>query len=131
MGDLPKEHISPSSDFTHTGLDYCGPITTKSKSKKVYVATFICLSTKAVHLEPAKTPIKIYLSIRQRFFARRGLSQTIYSDNSRTSTESHTELGLRRMLAEQKFNDALEPFVAYHKIQWLTKTPGSPYFGGL
>ena len=132
MGDLPEERISPSPAFTHSGLDYCGPISTKSKSKKVYVAIFICFSTEAVHLEPVETLTKeACLSVLQRFFARRGLPQAIYSDNSRTFTGSHSELELQRMLAEQKINDALEPFVAYHKIRWLTKPPRSPHFGGL
>ena len=58
MGDLPVERISPSSAFTHAGLDYCGPISTKSKNEKVYVAIFICFSTKAVHLEPVETLTK-------------------------------------------------------------------------
>ena len=35
------------------------------------------------------------------------------------------------MLAEQKVNDALEPFVAYRKIQWLTISPRSNHFSGL
>ena len=132
MGDLPEERISLSSAFTRTGIDYCGPIATTSKSKKVYVAIFLCFSTKAVHLEPVEALTKkACLPILQRFFARRGLPQAIYSDNSRTFTGSHTELELQRMLAEQKINDALVPFVAYQKIQWLTIPPRSPHFGGL
>ena len=39
MGDLPQERISPSTPFSHTGLDYCGPITTKTV--KIYVAIFM------------------------------------------------------------------------------------------
>ena len=34
------------------------------------------------------------------------------------------------MLAE-KITESLEPFTAYHKIQWLTIPPRSPHFGGL
>ena len=54
MGDLPQERISPSSAFTHTGLDYCDPVSTKSKRKKVYVAIFYCFSTKTVHWSRSK-----------------------------------------------------------------------------
>ena len=132
MGDLSEERISPSSAFTHVGLEYCGPISTKSKNKKVYVAIFICFSIEAVHLEPVETLTKeACFSILQRFFARRGLSQAIYSDNTRIFMGSHSGLELQRLLAEQKINDALEPFVAYHKIQWLTIPSRSPHFGGL
>ena len=67
MGDLPQERISPSTPFSHTGLDYCGPITTKTV--KTYVAIFICFSTKAVHLEPVNSLTKeACISTLQRFF---------------------------------------------------------------
>ena len=132
MGDLPQERISPSAAFTYTGLDYCGPITTKSKNFKVYVAIFICFSTKAVHLELVQSLTKeACLATLQRFFARRGLPIAIYSDNSRTFTGAHAELELQRMLTEQGISKSLQEFVAYQKIQWLTIPPRSPHFGGL
>ena len=130
MGDLPQERISPSTPFSHIGLDYCGPITTKTV--KTYVAIFICFSTKAVHLELVNSLTKeACISTLQRFFGRRGLPSAIYSDNSRTFTGTHAELEIQRMLAEQKITESLEPFTAYHKIQWLTIPPRSPNFGGL
>ena len=122
MGDLPQEPISPSTRFSHTGLDYCGPITTKTV--KTYVAIFICFSTKAVHLDPVNSLTnEACISTLQRFFARRGLPSAIYSDNSRTFTGTHAELEIHRMLAEQKITESLEPFTVYHKIQWLTIPP--------
>ena len=44
---------------------------------------------------------------------------------------SPTELELQRVLAEQKITDDIEPFVAYHKIKWLTMLPLSLHLGGL
>ena len=124
MGDLPQEGISPSTPFSHIGLDYCGPITTKTV--KTYVANFICSSTKAVHLEPANSLTnEACISTLQRFFARRGLPSAIYSDNSRTFRGTHAELEILRMLGEQKITESLERFTAYHKIQWLTIPPRS------
>ena len=43
MGDLPTERVVSSFAFTHTGLDYCGPFSTKDNSgklQKTYVALF-------------------------------------------------------------------------------------------
>ena len=37
---------------------------------------------------------------------------------------------LQRMLAEQKIQDAVETFIAYQKIKWLTIPPRSPHFEG-
>lgn len=56
MGQLPPARVSASRPFTHTGVDFSGPITTriglwKSIPVKAYVAVFVCLSTKTVHLE--------------------------------------------------------------------------------
>ncbi|XP_076658785.1 uncharacterized protein LOC143362467 [Halictus rubicundus] len=57
MGDLPPERVSPTRSFTNTGVDYAGPYlvrTTKGrghKAHKAYLALFICLSSRAIHLE--------------------------------------------------------------------------------
>lgn len=57
MGNLPKQRITPSRPFNHCGIDYAGPIFIKSRqgrgaSKlKSYIAVFVCLATKAIHLE--------------------------------------------------------------------------------
>ena len=101
MGDLPQERISPSTPFSYTGLDYCGPITTKTV--RTYVAIFICFSTKAVHLDPVNSLTKeACIYTLQHFFARRRPPSAINSDNSRTFTGTHAELEIQRMLAEEK-----------------------------
>ncbi|XP_011705706.1 PREDICTED: uncharacterized protein LOC105460907 [Wasmannia auropunctata] len=57
MGDLPPPRVRESHPFTHSGVDYAGPIllrTTKGrghKAHKAFLAVFVCLSTRAVHLE--------------------------------------------------------------------------------
>ncbi|XP_035230492.1 uncharacterized protein LOC118202416 [Stegodyphus dumicola] len=57
MGNLPTERITPTSPFLNCGVDFCGPFHVQFKGQrkgifpKIYVAIFICLSTKAIHLE--------------------------------------------------------------------------------
>ncbi|XP_048270106.1 uncharacterized protein LOC125386964 [Bombus terrestris] len=57
MGDLPAARITESRPFTNVGIDYCGPFYIKERKDrnrrkiKVYVAIFVCLAVKAVHLE--------------------------------------------------------------------------------
>lgn len=81
--------VNVSRCFDHTGVDYCGPFEIleargrgKRRVLKGYVSLFICLSTKAIHLELATdltTPT--FLAALRRIMARRGMPSNIYSDN--------------------------------------------------
>ena len=57
MGDLPKVRVRPSSPYEHSSVDYASPIhlrLTKTRGKgtmKGYIAIFICMATRAIHIE--------------------------------------------------------------------------------
>ncbi|KAG5861199.1 hypothetical protein JTB14_026466 [Gonioctena quinquepunctata] len=54
MGDLPESRVTPSLPFMNIGVDYAGPFTVRDRRGrgfKTYVSPFICLCTKAIHLE--------------------------------------------------------------------------------
>jgi len=57
MVDLLSVRVKQCRSFTNVGIDYGGPFTIKEsrrrnvKTHKAYLALFICLSAKAVHLE--------------------------------------------------------------------------------
>ena len=58
MGDLLAARVNGTAHaFVYTGVDYAGPIVVQTtlsrehKSQKVYIALFVCLTTKALHLE--------------------------------------------------------------------------------
>ncbi|XP_025997293.2 uncharacterized protein LOC113005679 [Solenopsis invicta] len=58
MGNLPQVRVSPPSRaFLSCGLDYAGPILIRSMSgrgiasRKAYIVIFICMATRAAHLE--------------------------------------------------------------------------------
>lgn len=99
MGQLPSSRMSISRPFHYTGVDYPGPIQVKCskgmgmKSQKGWIAIFICLTTRAVHIEIVSdlTP-QTFLAAFQRFAARRGLPHTMYSDNGTTFQGADKEL---------------------------------------
>ncbi|KMQ95643.1 integrase core domain protein [Lasius niger] len=69
--------------FRHSGVDYAGPIllcTTKGRGHKVtkgYICLFICLSSKAIHLEVVSDLTSaFFLTAYKRFTARRGLCRS-------------------------------------------------------
>lgn len=88
MGNLPSFRISPSRPFQHSGIDYAGPILIKMgkgrsyKSAKGYMCIFVCMVTRAVHLEAVMDyTTDSFIAALIRFVSRRGLPSDLYSDN--------------------------------------------------
>ncbi|XP_050054713.1 uncharacterized protein LOC126549478 [Aphis gossypii] len=63
MADLPPVRVQPHRPFAFVGMDYGGPFIVKesrrrgAKTNKAYLALFVCLSVKAVHLQVVKLPV--------------------------------------------------------------------------
>lgn len=135
MGVLPKPRVNITHPFTHTGLDYAGPISLLLRRRpgrptftKGYICIFVCLATKAVHLElvgDMSTPT--FLASFDRFSSRRGLPSDMYSDNGTyfvgASNEIENDMHLNTQEAAQQ--------VANKSIQWHFIPPAAPHFGGL
>lgn len=89
MGSLPKYRVTAvSRAFVHTGVDYAGPISVRiasgrgNKSHKAYIALFVCMTIKALHLEfVSDYSTSAFIAAYNRFIARRGLPSAMYSDN--------------------------------------------------
>ncbi|XP_058985262.1 uncharacterized protein LOC131805726 [Musca domestica] len=137
MGMLPEYRVNVSAPFTHCGVDYAGPIYMKcsngrgQKTYKGYIAVFICMTTKAIHLEPVSSlTSEAFLAALKRLFARRGKSSHIYSDNGTNfvGTVKHLDRDLK---AAMKENNALAPILATEGVQWHFIPPASPHFGGI
>ncbi|XP_062704550.1 uncharacterized protein LOC134286873 [Aedes albopictus] len=94
MAPLPQPRVMPYvRPFTHTGIDYFGPLLVKQgrSSVKRWVAMFTCLTIRAVHLEVVHslTIQSCKMAIR-RFVDKRGAPQNFFSDNG-TFTNAETE----------------------------------------
>jgi len=79
MADLPVFRVNYAPVFCHSGVDFAGPFSTKpsvgrsSIVYKIYLAIFICLTTKAVHLEiVSDLSADTFIAKLKRFVARRG-----------------------------------------------------------
>ncbi|XP_062704119.1 uncharacterized protein LOC115258504 [Aedes albopictus] len=88
MGNLPPARVLATRAFSHVGVDYAGPIMLKAacvrgvKTTKGYLAVFVCLSTRAIHLEVASDlSSDTFLGALKRFISRRGYPVEIRSDN--------------------------------------------------
>lgn len=138
MGDLPPTRVNPSPPFAVTGIDYAGPIWIKEgkyrpKIVKAYIAVYVCMATKAIHLE-AVTDLSTnaFLASLKRFVSRRGLVQRLYSDNATNFRGAHHEMNeLFKQFQDQKAIDDIHQFCQTREIEWHFIPPDAPEFGGL
>ncbi|XP_058840959.1 uncharacterized protein LOC131696437 [Topomyia yanbarensis] len=88
MGDLPPERFTPTLPFLSTGIDLCGPFQYRKIKKgspiKSFVAIFVCLVTKATHIELVyDLSTAAFIAALHRFIARRGKPNLIECDNAK------------------------------------------------
>lgn len=138
MGNLPSSRVVPSPPFAVTGVDYAGPFLVKQgthrpKIVKAYVAVFVCMATKAVHLEVVSDlSTDAFLASLKRFISRRGMVQEIHSDNATNFHGANNELHqLYRQFQDQRIVDEIQHFCQVREIQWHFIPPDAPEFGGL
>ncbi|XP_072392197.1 uncharacterized protein [Diabrotica undecimpunctata] len=139
MSDLPKERLCSAQVFAHVGLDFGGPFLIKASKLrkspliKSYIALFVCMSTRAVHIELVSgLTTEAFLLTLKRFISRRGLPQTIFSDNATNFLGAKNQLfELYNFLKNKETNSSIQAFLASSQIRWKTIPPRSPHHGGL
>ncbi|XP_071651700.1 uncharacterized protein [Temnothorax longispinosus] len=136
MGDLPESRVTPKRAFFNVGIDYAGPFIIKlsrNKTCKAYLCLFVCMSTRAIHLElvpDLTTPA--FLNALKRFIARRGKCANIYSDNGSNFKGANHELrALYELVSQQSHISAIDHYCSEQAIQWHFIPPYSPHMGGL
>ncbi|EYC41649.1 hypothetical protein Y032_0560g3458 [Ancylostoma ceylanicum] len=86
MPHLPAARVNRSRPFRKIGLDYLGSIKAlddMNSVPKVWVCLFTCMATRAVHPENlGNNSTNEFLLAFCRFAARRGVPDTVISDNS-------------------------------------------------
>ncbi|XP_059054590.1 uncharacterized protein LOC131848648 [Achroia grisella] len=139
MGQLPSPRVTPCrKPFLCSGVDYAGPINIRvskgrgNKSYKGYIALFICMSTRAVHLEAVSDlTSKGFLAAFKRFVARRGRCSHLYSDNGTNFVGAARELSDLFKEEKSKFIPELAQSLATNGTEWHFIPPRAPNFGGL
>lgn len=137
MGSLPSERTSVSRPFSKVGIDFGGPIMIKESflrkahTYKAYIALFICMTTKAIHLELVSSlSTESFVSTLKRFIARRGCPEVIFSDNATNfQGANHTLKELYLFFKENK--PKVVEYLASREIVWKFIPPNSPHWGGL
>lgn len=139
MADLPKIRIAEAKPFLHTGVDYGGPfhVTISKrrgvKTQKTYICLFVCLVTKALHLELATSlSTEAFINCFKRFLARRGSCTVLYSDCGTNFVGAKAELDeIFRFIKSQEYETTLISELASRGIDWRFNPPRAPHFGGI
>lgn len=138
MGDLPSYRIIAAPTFLKVGVDFAGPIYIKQTARKAapvkgYICVFVCMVSKAMHLEVVENlSTEAFLAALQRFVSRRGVPEEVYSDNGTNFIGARSELReLYELFKSDLTNGKLSQFCQVKEIKWTTIPPNAPHFGGL
>lgn len=138
MESLPPDRVRQSDPFEHAGVDFAGPFITKPREgrcklrDKKWVAVFVCMATKAVHLElvnglSTQDFIKAFL----RFTSIRGKCTHLWSDNATNFVGADAELERMARSWADADSDAYGELRANMKVNWHFITLSSAHQGGL
>lgn len=138
MGDLPSMRVQINRPFRHTGVDFAGYFEVKlnalrsTRFTKCYVAIFICLTTKAVHLElVCDLSTRAFADALKKFTARKGIPAHIYSDNGTNFVGASNELPRIFHDAASKTGQMVAQELLKDNIQWHFNPAHAPHFGGI
>lgn len=139
MGNLPEERVVPAKAFDKVGIDYAGPLMTLnrrgrgSKCIKSYIAIFVCLVTKGIHIEAVSDlSSEAFLGAFRRFCSRRGQPSIVMSDNGTTFVGANRKIDeIIELWSSQEFRGDIAKFCQFEKIEWKFIPPRAPHMGGI
>ena len=139
LGQLPEARVSTTPAFDSTGLDFAGSFTIKKGHTrkpvhiKAYLCLFVCLSTKAIHLEViSDLTTSAFLAGLRRFVSRRGCPQVIHSDNGSNKVGAKNQLkDLYKFLQAEDTNSVIHQHLLKHRTTWDNIPERAPHFSGL
>ncbi|BES97016.1 Retrotransposon protein [Nesidiocoris tenuis] len=138
MGPLPKSRFSNTRAFLVTGVDFAGPFLyrashlRKASVQKAYLCLFLCMSTRAVHLEVAVgLSVEAFMDTFERFIMRRGKPAEMLSDGGTNFRGSDRYLReVIELFSSEDTKSQLIRYTAPQGIKWNFNPPSSPHFGG-
>ncbi|XP_025267293.1 uncharacterized protein LOC112638911 [Camponotus floridanus] len=137
MGDLPRERVVPARPFLHTGVDYAGPVQLRTikgrghRSYKAFVAVFVCLASRAVHLEVVSDyTAEAFLAALRRFISRRGICRSLRSDCGTTFVGADSQLKALFTAGTSESRRIVDGLIS-ERIEWKFNPPSAPHFGGI
>lgn len=139
MADLPSSRVKMAEKaFIRSAVDFAGPIKVKAsklrnaKIVKGYISIFVCMTTRALHIElVGDLTAESFVAALRRFVARRGRITDLYSDNGTNFVGANKILKELSEREKDEFELQLSNELVSKEIDWHFAPPGSPTFNGL
>lgn len=137
MAPLPSSRLEPTPAFHYTGIDFAGPVMVKTSkirnsiSLPAYLALFICLSTKSVHIEVVSslTTADFILALT-RFINRRPRPRRFITDNGLNFVGASNQLAEIYEFLQENRSD-IASHLTRLGVEWHFIPPRAPNHGGL
>ena len=126
---LPEFRVVRDKPFAGTGVDYLGPFkckdTPRGKVYKAWYVSFVCGSTRAIHVEAVKSrKIDDFLQALSRFMNSNGIPESFISDHEGSFKKSSECL---EQIVKSK---RVQSYLQSRRISWNFYTEKSPNKGG-
>eukprot|EP00794_Sanderia_malayensis_P010236 gene10236-11286_t len=139
MGQVPEARVCPTFVNERVSVDYAGPLTIKSGNKRrpiyanAYAAIFVCMETKACHIElVSDLTADTFLAALRRFVSRRGKPKEMWSDNGTQFTRTNKDLKeLYESLKQDVLQNKVSDWCSTQGIQWHFSPPTGPHHGSV
>ncbi|XP_065081812.1 uncharacterized protein LOC135704276 [Ochlerotatus camptorhynchus] len=140
MGQLPPVRVNQVYPFQNVGIDLAGPIYVRTSVRnrrtpffKAYIVVYVCLVTKAAHLDlVSDLTSEAFIASLRRFTGRRGKPAQVYCDNATNFVGAKRELEeLRKLFMSQQHKESVARECSENGIQFHFIPPRSPSFGGI
>ncbi|XP_067939480.1 uncharacterized protein [Watersipora subatra] len=129
MADLPSDRTDPSSPFMQVGLDCFGPFLVKEgrKSLKKYGVIFVCLQSRAVHVELVDDmSTYAFINSLRCFIALRGNVYHIRCDRGSNFVGAANELA---KAFKEMSQDHIKSFLLDRNCDFVFNSPSASHMG--
>ena len=133
LANLPEDRVEPAAPFTYS-VDYFGPFTVKKEGRKEvkrYGVMFVCIASRAIHIETATTlETDAFINALRHFQAERGPVRQIRSDCGTNFIGTHREY---KEALEEVNEDKVRARLLEDNWEWINfkfNPPSASYMGG-
>ncbi|XP_055307194.1 uncharacterized protein LOC129571417, partial [Sitodiplosis mosellana] len=141
MADLPANRVNiVEKPFTnvavvvaiHTGaIPYKTAKGRAGKISKAYISIFVCMATKALHIElVSDLTADAFIAAVRRLVARRGMIKSFNSDNGTNFVKANKDLSDLFEIEKEEFKTICDE-LSKQGISWHFSPAGAPHFNGL